>query len=138
MLALAANLSGGASGDTLAAAAGSIDPDAYFQELATSMFAWSPPGAGIDAHRTWEALLVRTIPIVLRTALAPLYADHSLPVVVVDDYDAVTPADLFAATAHIAAQAEKHLPGPSAFAFYWLHRFEEAAASHPSAKVGVQ
>ena len=133
MLALAANFSAGSG--TLTSTTGSVSPEAYFEELIASMFAWSPPGAGIDAHRTWEALLVRTIPVVLRTTLAPLYADHNLPVAVVDDYNDVTVAGLLTSTAHLtAAQAEKRLPGPHAFAFYWLHLFEAAAsqpASHP-------
>jgi hypothetical protein len=51
-------------------------------------FVVSPTGAGLDCHRTWEALLLGCIPIVKRGALAPLFA--RLPVLVVDDWRQVT------------------------------------------------
>ena len=50
-------------------------------------FILSPPGTGIDCHRTWEAVLVGVIPIVLSSTLNELYYD--LPIVVVDTYDII-------------------------------------------------
>ena len=44
----------------------------YLEELASSYFCVSPFGIGIDCVRTWEALLVRTIPVVRRS----LVTDH--------------------------------------------------------------
>ena len=38
---------------------------AYRKELNRAMFVASPEGNGIDCHRTWEALYLRTIPIVV-------------------------------------------------------------------------
>jgi hypothetical protein len=52
-------------------------------------FEISPRGNGLDCHRTWEALLLRTIPIVLTSPLDPVYA--GFPVVVVEDWREVTP-----------------------------------------------
>jgi len=52
-------------------------------------FTLSPAGAGLDCHRTWEALLLGSIPVVLRSPLDELFA--RLPVVVVDDWSEVTP-----------------------------------------------
>ena len=43
-------------------------------------FILSPPGAGFDCHRTWEALYLGAIPIVKTSSLDPLYKD--LPVVI--------------------------------------------------------
>ena len=60
----------------------------YLQELSEYKFCISPPGIGIDTHRTWEALMVGTIPIVLSSPLDSLY--DSLPVVIVDSYDVIT------------------------------------------------
>ena len=51
-------------------------------------FCISPPGAGIDVHRTWESLMVGTIPICISSPLDYIYKD--LPVVLVDDYSVVT------------------------------------------------
>ena len=51
-------------------------------------FTLSPFGNGLDCHRTWEALLLGTIPIVMRSSLDPLFED--LPVVIVDQWSEVT------------------------------------------------
>jgi hypothetical protein len=50
----------------------------------------SPPGGGLDCHRTWEALILGCIPIVKRfnIPLENVYAD--LPVLIVDDWEDVT------------------------------------------------
>jgi len=37
---------------------------AYWDMLAKSAFIISPPGGGVDCHRIWEALYLKTIPIV--------------------------------------------------------------------------
>ena len=50
-------------------------------------FATSPRGNGIDCHRTWELLMLRTIPIVLSSSIDPLY--KGLPVVIVKAWDEV-------------------------------------------------
>jgi hypothetical protein len=44
----------------------------------------SPPGAGVDCYRTWEALYLGAIPVVLRKHWPFSHLD--LPVVVVDSY----------------------------------------------------
>jgi len=61
----------------------------YLMALGQHRFVLSPRGNGLDAHRTWEALLVGSIPIVRSSALNPLYAE--LPVVIVRDWTDVTP-----------------------------------------------
>ncbi len=48
------------------------------------MFVVSPQGAGMDCHRTWEALMLGCIPIVRKNALVELF--QNLPVWVVDDW----------------------------------------------------
>jgi hypothetical protein len=56
---------------------------------ANHAFVISPRGAGRDCHRTWEALLLRTIPIVMTSVLDPVYA--GFPVVIVEDWREITP-----------------------------------------------
>jgi hypothetical protein len=51
-------------------------------------FTLSPFGNGLDCHRTWEALLLGTVPIVTRSILDCLY--EGLPVLIVDDWREVT------------------------------------------------
>ena len=55
-------------------------------------FSISPPGNGLDTHRTWEDLTLGCIVIVKSSALNPLYA--GLPVVIVQDWSEVTEANL--------------------------------------------
>lgn len=61
----------------------------YLTALGKHRFILSPRGNGLDAHRTWEALLVGAIPIVISSALNPLY--EALPVLIVRDWAEVTP-----------------------------------------------
>lgn len=60
----------------------------YLQDLSQSVFVISPPGGGLDCHRTWEALLLGCYPVVQSTTLNPLYED--LPVVIIQDWAEVT------------------------------------------------
>ena len=65
------------------------DFENYLVELRQHRFALSPPGRGLDTHRTWEALMVGTIPIVIRSPLDILY--DKLPVLIIDDWSILTP-----------------------------------------------
>lgn len=51
-------------------------------------FVVSPPGEGIDCHRTWEALCLGCIPILFSTPLDDLFED--LPVLIVKSWINVT------------------------------------------------
>lgn len=61
----------------------------YMKEMMTYKFCASPPGRGLDTHRTWEALMMGTIPIINSSAMDPLFID--LPVIIVGDWNIVTP-----------------------------------------------
>ncbi|MCX5921927.1 MAG: glycosyltransferase [Candidatus Dependentiae bacterium] len=60
----------------------------YVLELAQSNFILSPRGNGLDCHRTWEALLMGSYPVVRTSPLDSIYQD--LPVVIVNDWQEVT------------------------------------------------
>lgn len=57
--------------------------------LETYQFCICPEGNGVDTHRFWEALYVKTVPIVMRTP----FIDHlvqqmrDLPIVILDSWD---------------------------------------------------
>lgn len=72
-------------GFTLSKAKGNEE---YILELRTHKFCISPPGRGIDAHRTWEALMLGTIPICISSSLDSIY--EKLPVLIVSDYSSIT------------------------------------------------
>jgi hypothetical protein len=57
-------------------------------------FEVSPHGNGLDCFRTWEALLLGTIPIVRRSTLEPLFRAEALPVAIVDSWTEVTASNL--------------------------------------------
>lgn len=60
----------------------------YLLEMAEHAFVLSPRGHGLDCLRTWEALLVGSIPVVRSSTLNALYQD--LPIVIVQDWHEVT------------------------------------------------
>lgn len=51
-----------------------------------------PRGTGVDTHRVYEALLMRTIPIVRSSTLDSLYCE--LPIIIVSEWEEVTPESL--------------------------------------------
>ena len=58
----------------------------YVRDLWASLYVFSPPGAGLDCHRTWEAIVCGAVPVVKRTgALDP---DWLRGMAAVDDYTA--------------------------------------------------
>lgn len=62
--------------------------DHYLDDVAASKFILSPRGNGLDTHRLWESLYLRSFPIVKTSPLDPIY--EGLPVVVVKDWTEVS------------------------------------------------
>jgi hypothetical protein len=56
----------------------------YLHALASSYFCIAPRGNGIDTHRAWEALYLRTIPIVTRSVTSEQHPE--IPMIVLDDW----------------------------------------------------
>ena len=50
-------------------------------------FILSPRGAGEDCHRTWEALYLDVIPIVLSSSINEIY--EGLPILVINDWNEI-------------------------------------------------
>ena len=72
----------------------------YFQENPLSMakswelqsqfqYVLSPHGAGLDCHRTWEALILGCIPVIKHSSIDDLFID--LPVIIVHDWQEIQP-----------------------------------------------
>ena len=66
----------------------SVDWKEYYSDIATHKFVVSPRGNGVDCHRTWEALYLRSIPIVRRSLHMEEFSD--LPILYIDDWREVT------------------------------------------------
>lgn len=69
-----------------------IPRSGLWRETTRYAFAISPHGHGLDCHRSWEALVLGSIPIVQRSPLDPLY--EGLPVVILDDWREITANNL--------------------------------------------
>ena len=57
----------------------------YLNDLSSSMFSISPNGNGIDCHKTWESLYLKTIPVVTRSINSSQYKD--LPILIIDSWN---------------------------------------------------
>lgn len=66
----------------------------YWQIHQHFSFEVSPHGKGLDCHRTWESLFLRTIPIVKSSSLDELYQSEEFPVVIVNDWREITSDNL--------------------------------------------
>lgn len=62
--------------------------DNYLNNIYNHPFVLCPEGHGIDTHRTWECLYLRTIPIEKRNNNNQFYTD--LPICFVDDWEEIT------------------------------------------------
>jgi hypothetical protein len=109
-----------------------VAPRKTWQRHADFAFVLSPRGVGLDCHRTWEALILSSIPIVKASTLDPLYREY--PVVIVKSWDEITPVAMDAWRRRLQARFDEgmieHLT-----ARYWRAQIAEAsrrAARRPS------
>jgi hypothetical protein len=58
----------------------------YLNLLSTYKFAICPEGNGIDTHRFWECLYLKTIPICLKNTVT-LYYSKLFPIILLDKWD---------------------------------------------------
>jgi hypothetical protein len=91
-------------------------------------FVISPPGNGLDCYRTWEALALGSVPIVLSSSLDRLFLEHGFPVVIVQSWGEVTQQHL------VQWQKERLgvdwvLVGEKLTNRYWASRMRAAAAA---------
>jgi hypothetical protein len=64
----------------------------YLEEVAKSYFVVSPNGNGVDCHKTWESLYLKTIPIVTESININFY--KNLPIVIIKSWKDFNPNDL--------------------------------------------
>lgn len=79
----------------------------YHREMGKYKFVASPRGNGIDCHRTWEALLVGSIPIVERHFMYDSYP--TLPIVQIDSWNEVLEDGFLESQAKILLKKELDL-----------------------------
>lgn len=106
-----------------------------FRRYGEVAFEASPRGNSIDCHRTWEALLMKTIPIVKRCEMDPIY--DGLPVALIDDWEEVTETRLAAWVEEFAPWFDAPLPD-RLYSNHWINRFHawKPAEARPQRPVG--
>ena len=58
----------------------------YLRNIAKSCFTVSPVGNGVDCHKTWESLYMKSIPIVTRWHGAEKFKEMGIPMIIIDDW----------------------------------------------------
>lgn len=58
----------------------------YRRILLNYMFVICPDGNGIDTHRFWEALYLKTIPIIKKNKISGFLKEKNLPVIILEDW----------------------------------------------------
>jgi hypothetical protein len=60
--------------------------DKYLTDMAKSYFVVSPFGNGVDCHKTWEALYMGSIPIVIKTPMSETFRNMGIPMILLNDW----------------------------------------------------
>jgi len=58
----------------------------YLRDIAKSYFTVSPVGNGLDCHKTWEAIYMKSIPIVTRWHGVEKFKQLGIPIIIIDDW----------------------------------------------------
>lgn len=72
----------------------SYSPNHYIQQLAKHRFSFCPEGNGLDCHRFWECLWVKTIPIVTRSPMTEQFQAAGIPCVLINSWDSFDSSQL--------------------------------------------
>jgi hypothetical protein len=96
----------------------------YLADLAQCRWCLSPPGGGLDCHRTWEALYLGVVPIVARTAQGAALYD-GLPVIRIEDLGGLSLGSIKEEQAKLEAQTFEPVRLTMA---HWRQRIAEKVA----------
>ncbi len=99
--------------------ASNSDHGEYLSDMMNSKFVLSPPGNGIDCHRTWEALLMGAVPVVLPSHLFGELRQSS-PVMTTPDF-------LRLSVGHLDSWDYGPFDGSGVFANFWFKQFHLAS-----------
>lgn len=96
-----------------------LDFASYLRDLARWKYRASPPGNGVDCHRTWESVYLGVIPVL---SAAPVGLLDGLPHIMLDNLDSLTEQDLDARASAITGPLELEKLTLS----YWRRRMVDA------------
>ena len=58
----------------------------YLRDIAKSYFTVSPVGNGLDCHKTWESIYMKSVPIVTRWHGVEKFKEMGIPILIIDDW----------------------------------------------------
>jgi hypothetical protein len=93
----------------------------YRKHISRYMFVASPPGNGVDCHRTWEAMYLRNVPIVPNRYPFADFAGKGVPLHTVEDWSELRSLDE-AELQKIYRAHEGEFENPMLYAPYWMNR----------------
>jgi hypothetical protein len=64
-----------------------VSPQENIIRLSQYKFCICPEGNGIDTHRLWEALYLKTIPVVIRSEFTTILEKNQIPLVILNNWD---------------------------------------------------
>jgi hypothetical protein len=94
----------------------------YRLHVATHKYVIAPRGHGLDTHRIWEALYLRTVPVTLRSTIDAIF--EGLPVLLVERWSDVTAELLEREYPRLAALFEGVDRLPQLTRRFWLNTIE--------------
>lgn len=106
-----------------------LPPRLYLRSLSSCMFVVSPPGNGVDCHRTWEALYLGVVPIVKRSAGMEYFKTLGLPILIIDDWRELETWDENKLR-QIYTQMTKEADWRPLFMDYWEKEIRKTCASN--------
>lgn len=90
----------------------------YYEKIASYKFVASPEGNGIDCHRTWEAMHLKCVPIVLRNTTTAFFEQIGLPILTIENWDEVEKFDEnFLENKY--RELESKFSSPALYMHYW-------------------
>ncbi len=96
----------------------------YYDELSKYKFVVSPRGGGIDCHRTWEALYLKVIPILIRDDFSEQLLELGLPILIVDKWSDLS--NLNTDDLHkFYEKCKDSFSNPSLYLDYWYNLFKK-------------
>ena len=63
-----------------------VSPQENIMRLSEYKFCICPEGNGVDTHRLWEALYVKTVPIVVNSVFANVLLRNNIPVIILHSW----------------------------------------------------
>lgn len=105
-----------------------VSPKGHQFLLSTYAFVASPPGNGLDTHRTWEAMYFKCVPIVVRSFMTSRYESLGLPIWVIDSFEDIDNLDEAFLMAKYNDFKEK-FNGDAIWADYWIRLIRETSDS---------